>query len=329
MKAIPPLTPEDVFASKGKAVCGIMNVGGRSLYVETFGAYGRPAILFLHGGPGTSCVEQQEMAILLSQRYFVVSFDQYGVFRSGDIPEDERFGMKEHIAQMEELRRLLRIPAWILLGHSYGGMLVCYYTHLHPEAVLASLYENPGWYFLKNVKTIAQHYLDRYYAFHPEEDEGIAAAREILEKDYTACPGDSVWDILRAQRCVKDKKVTMYMHAIEPDDYFDCFRKCHAELEADEDEVDAKELRHIEKLVEAGDMFLDHRPELAANQAPALLLNGRYDPVCVEDDRQYFAAHAPKGKIVVLENSAHHPRLEQKEEYLQAIFDFLEENGLA
>jgi len=42
----------------------------------------------------------------------------------------------------------------------------------------------------------------------------------------------------------------------------------------------------------------------------------------------YFAKHAPHGKIVLLENSAHHPRVEQKEEYLQAIFDFLRDEGL-
>ena len=120
----------------------------------------------------------------------------------------------------------------------------------------------------------------------------------------------------------------LYMHSVEPDAYFALFRKSHAEWEATEEEVDAKELRHIEKLVEAGDMFLDHRPELSANQAPALLISGRYDPVCVEEDRQDFRGHAPFGKVVVLENSAHHPRLEQKQEYLQAIFDFLKENGI-
>lgn len=328
MKTIPRLAPQEIFDSNGTPTCGSVDVNGRSLYVETFGTYGRPAILFLHGGPGTSCVEQQEMAVLLSERYFVVSFDQYGVYRSGALRDDERFGMREHIEQMEALRGLLRIPKWILLGHSYGGMLVCYYTYLHPESVLASLYENPGWYFLKNVKTIAKSYLDRYYAFHPNETEGMAAAQAIIATDYTAYPGDSVWDILRAQAYVKDKRVTMYMHSVEPDAYFDLFRKSHAEWEASEEEADAKELRHIEKLVEAGDMFLDHRPELSANQAPALLISGRYDPVCVEEDRQYFRDHAPHGKVVVLENSAHHPRLEQKQEYLQAIFDFLEENGI-
>ena len=34
------------------------------------------------------------------------------------------------------------------------------------------------------------------------------------------------------------------------------------------------------------------------------------------------------GKVVVLDNSAHHPRLEQTEEYLQAIFDFMDKCGI-
>lgn len=328
MKEIPRLTLQDIRKADGGATAGIMDIGGRDLYVETYGKIEHPAIAFLHGGPATSCIEQKEMSGLLAERYFVVSFDQYGVFRSGDIGEDERFGMKEHIDQMEQLREALGLKKWSLLGHSYGGMLVCYYTYLYPDSVEASLYENPGWYFTKNIKTIAQHYIDNYYAKHEDEAEGLAYAKMILEKDYTGREQETVSDILKAQSYVKDTKVTMYMHSIEPDAYFSCFEECYRELEADEDAVDQKGLVHLAKLTEAGDMFIDHRPEIKVNQNPALLLNGRFDPVCVEEDRIYFTENAPNGKLVVLENSAHHPRLEQKEEYLQAIFEFMDACGI-
>ncbi len=328
MKEIKGLTLEDIRKAGGKPTSGLMDLDGRKLYVETYGDIHHPAIAFLHGGPATSCVEQQEMSELLSQRYFVVSFDQYGVFRSGDIKEDERFGMKEHIDMMEQLREALEIKKWVLLGHSYGGMLVCYYTYLYPDSVESSIYENPGWDFPKNVKSIAQYYLDRYYSCHEDETEGKKAAESILAKDYTGRERECISDILKAQSYVKDLKTTMYMYSIEPEQYFCWFEKCYKELDADEAEVDKKGMFHLEKLVEAGDMLYDHRPELDKNQPPALLINGRHDPVCREDDRQYFKEHAPNGKVVVLENSAHHPRIEQKEEYLQAVFDFLEENGI-
>ena len=62
MKKIDGLTPEIIKRSDGQPCSGLLSVEGRELYVETYGRYGKPAILFLHGGPGTSCVEQQEMA---------------------------------------------------------------------------------------------------------------------------------------------------------------------------------------------------------------------------------------------------------------------------
>lgn len=328
MKEIKRLTVEEIRNADGKKTAGIMEIEGRRLYVETYGHMGNPAIAFLHGGPGTSCVEQEEMAVLLSERYFVVSFDQYGVFRSGDIGKEEHFGMKEHIAQMEALRRELGLESWTLLGHSYGGMLVCYYTYHYPESIDASIYENPGWFFVENAKGIAQYYLDEYYSSHPEETEGLAEAKAILEKDYTGREGESVTDILKAQSFVKEKRVTMYMYSIQPEDYFHVFDECFRELDVDENWVDEKMLFHTMKLMEAGEMLEDHRPKLDANQQPALLLVGKYDPVCREKDRKYFREHAPQGKVVVMENSAHHPRLEDKETYLQAVFDFMDEIGL-
>lgn len=328
MKKISRLTLEEIRRSNGKATAGIMDIQGRDLYVETYGNIEKPAIAFLHGGPATSCVEQREMSELLARKYFVVSFDQYGVFRSGDIKENEKFGMKEHIDQMEQLRETLEINKWTLLGHSYGGMLVCYYTYLYPNSIEASIYENPGWYFTKNVKSIATYYLDRYYSCHEDETDGMNYAKMIIDKDYTGREQETVSDILKAQSYVKDLRVTMYMYSIEPDRYFACFDECYRDLEADEEAVDQKGMIHLNKLVEAGDMFIDHRPELDVNQPPALLINGRYDPVCIEDDRQYFIDHAPHGKVVVLDNSAHHPRLEQTEEYLQAIFDFMDKCGI-
>lgn len=328
MKKLNRLTLEDIRKADGKPTAGIMNLKGKDLYVETYGQIEKPAIAFLHGGPGTSCVEQREMSELLAQRYFVVSFDQYGVFRSGDIGEKERFGMKEHINQMEQLRETLHIEKWTLLGHSYGGMLVCYYTYLYPNSIEASIYENPGWCFTKNVKTIASYYLDKYYSIHPDEIEGMNYAKKIIEKEYTGHERESVSDILKAQSYVKDLRVTMYMHSIEPERYFSCFEKCYKELGVDEKTVDQKAMVHLNKLIEAGDMFIDHRPELKVNQNPALLINGRYDPVCDAEDRQYFIENAPHGKVVILEKSAHHPRLEQTEEYLQAIFEFMDEYGI-
>ena len=257
MKTIPRLTPEMIFEANGKSTRGLLDVNGRTLYVETFGDWNHPAIAFLHGGPGTSCMEQGEMAALLGEYFFVVSFDQYGVFRSGEIEPDERFGMKEHIDQMEELRKLLKLPSWSLLGHSYGGMLVGYYTYHYPNSIDVAMFENPAWNFSVSTKHIAESYIENYYAHHPDETEGRNAAQYVIDKDYSGCEADVMWDILKAQKYVKDKKVTYYMHAIEPHVYFDIMERVLKSLdmtEADMQKMDEMELLHLQKLNEAGEI---------------------------------------------------------------------------
>lgn len=329
MKKIDKITREDIVRANGKPVCGIMDIDSRELYVEAYGSIDTPAIAFLHGGPGTSCVEQREMAMLLGERYFVVSFDQYGVFRSGALKNGDRFGMKEHIDQMERLRETLGISSWSLLGHSYGGMLVCFYSYYYPESIDVAMYENPSWNMSSGVKGIAQYYIDRYYCFHPDETEGLALAQEIIKKDYTGRENDAMWDILKAQSYVKDKRVTMYMESIEPHDYFDAFEKCYQELEMDDTDrakVDEMELSHLRALNDAGEINEDHHQKIAEIKLPSLLICGRYDPVCPEKEREFFRRTAPNGKVVILEHSAHHPRLEDKDGYLKAVFTFMTEN---
>lgn len=329
MKPIPVITKEDIILAGGKPSQGLIDINGRKLYIETYGSIDRPAIAFLHGGPGTSCVEQREMAQILGEKYFVVSFDQFGVFRS-DVPDEgERFGMREHIDLLEELREVLALNSWSLLGHSYGGMLVCYYAYHYPHSVDAVMYENPSWCFYDDVKYLAQMYIDLYYKNHPDETEGLEKAKYILDKDYTACESDAMWDILKAQACVKDKRVTMYMHSTEPSDYFDTFEECYKEFEmtdADKEEMDRKELAHLNALNDAGEINENHRPKVQAIKNPSLLLVGEYDPVCPEPEREFFRKNAPNGEIVILPNSAHHPRLEDKELYRDSVFAFMEKH---
>lgn len=326
MKHIAALTRQGIVSAEGRPTSGMMDINGRKLYVETYGNIERPAIAFLHGGPGTSCVEQREMASLLGERYFIVSFDQFGVFRSEAPQEGERFGMREHIDQLEELRKALGLRSWSLLGHSYGGMLVCYYTYYYPRSIDVAMYENPSWCFYDDVKYLAQMYIDLYFDDHPDEKEGLAAAQYILNKDYSGHEDEAMWDILKAQSYVKDKRVTMYMHSIEPDAYFNTFEDCFRELEmTDEDkaEMDRKELAHLNALNSAGEINENHRAKIAAIQNPSLLLVGQYDPVCPETEREFFRHSALNGEVVVLPNSAHHPRLENKEMYKDAVFAFM------
>jgi len=119
---------------------GMLDTGdGHHVYWECCGnPQGKPA-LYLHGGPGSGATPG-------SRRYFdpdtyrIVILDQRGCGRSRPLasePETD-LGLQttQHlIADIEQLRELLGIKSWVVLGISWGATLAQAYAHLHPNRV--------------------------------------------------------------------------------------------------------------------------------------------------------------------------------------------------
>lgn len=85
-------------------------------------------MLYLHGGPGASCLDFHNQAQSIGKYCNVIAIDQYGVLRSDAISDAENYGMEIQIEMLERLRVQLGINKWSLLGHSYGGMLAALYA---------------------------------------------------------------------------------------------------------------------------------------------------------------------------------------------------------
>lgn len=323
MKPINTLTLEQIVAAGGKKASGLMDLGGRKLYVETCGNIKDPAIALLHGGPGTGCIEMSQLLGPLSVDHFVVTFDQYGVFRSDSIPAGERWGLQEHVELLEQLRCALGLEKWAILGHSYGGMLASYYTHLCPQSISATLYDCPSWDITASMRSAAKYYIDNFFNSHPNAAEGRALAERILTADYTGRPKDVIYDILTLQPMVKDDKAMLYMRNVDMTAYFDLFNQAYRAVDADERAVGVKCMAHVEQLMADPTFFADHSRWIPTNFAPALLMIGLYDPICIPGHIQMFRSCTPRGKAVIMPNSAHYPQLEDREYYIQTITRFL------
>jgi pimeloyl-ACP methyl ester carboxylesterase len=103
--------------------------GGRSLYLNCVGS-GSPTVLLEAGFGGTtnnwSAVQPQ-----LARTTRVCSYDRAGLGNSLPIP-----GVHDAADEIADLQRLLghaRIaPPYVLVGHSYGGLLARLFAHAHP-----------------------------------------------------------------------------------------------------------------------------------------------------------------------------------------------------
>ena len=119
---------------------GLLDVGdGNLVYWEACGnPDGKPAVV-LHGGPGSGCTPGW-------RRYFdpdvyrIILFDQRGCGRSTPNASDPAVDLATNtthhlLADIERLRRQLRIDRWLVFGGSWGSTLGLAYAEKYPEHV--------------------------------------------------------------------------------------------------------------------------------------------------------------------------------------------------
>jgi proline iminopeptidase len=122
----PPIEPFDT---------GYLAVGdGHEMYYEQSGnPAGKPA-LFVHGGPGGGG-DVNSRRFFDPQRYRIVVFDQRGSGRSRPHASLEANTTWHLVADMELLRRHLKLDRWLVFGGSWGSTLALAYAQTHPAAV--------------------------------------------------------------------------------------------------------------------------------------------------------------------------------------------------
>lgn len=113
--------------------------GGDELYYEDVGATDGPAVLWLHGGPGSGAGTAHRRRIDPA-RQRSVTFDQRGCGRSRPLVTDRLDRLDENttpalIGDIEALRRHLGIDRWMVTGASWGTTLALAYAQAHPERV--------------------------------------------------------------------------------------------------------------------------------------------------------------------------------------------------
>ena len=144
----PPIEPFDT---------GYLAAGdGHEVYYEQCGnPYGKPA-LFVHGGPGGGG-DVNARRFFDPAAYRIVVFDQRGSGRSRPHASLEANTTWHLVADMERLRRHLRVDRWLVFGGSWGSTLALAYAQLHPQAVSELV--------LRGIFLLRQVELDWFYQF--------------------------------------------------------------------------------------------------------------------------------------------------------------------
>lgn len=175
---------------------GLLDVGdGHGVYWEQCGnPEGTPAV-FLHGGPGGGCSPAQRR-LFDPERYCIILFDQRGCGRSTPNASLEANTAWDLVADMERLRRALRIERWLVFGGSWGSALGLAYAETHPERVSGLILRGIftlrraelEWYYQEGASWLFPDKWERFLAPIPPEERGdlMAAYHRRLTGDDEA-----------------------------------------------------------------------------------------------------------------------------------------------
>ncbi|NFV78740.1 prolyl aminopeptidase [Magnetospirillum aberrantis] len=276
---------------------GMLDVGdGHSLYWEESGNPDGVPVLFVHGGPGAGCAAPYRR--FFDPRFWrVILFDQRGCGRSRPHASVQANTTWHLVADMEKLRRLLKVEAWALFGGSWGSTLALAYGQSHPDRVLAFVLRGvflcrPAeieW-FMTGMGTFFPEARHRF-AQHVAEDDGPELAawyRRLTDPDpLVHGPAARIWYgyeeacarlIPRSDGTEADLASCLSMARLE----------CHYMMHGGFFEPDQL-LRHMDRI----------------RHLPAAIVQGRYDVVCPPTSAWDLAAAWPTARLTMVPDAGH------------------------
>lgn len=132
--AVLPTCKESVRLEHGGALLAMPD--GTTLWYRAFGREDGPPVVFLHGGPGYNAFSfERTLGAALAAQFRVVAVDQRGCGRSGFDGPPALYGVGPTVDDLERLRAALKLPPWVVVGHSFGGLVAAEYARRAPQAV--------------------------------------------------------------------------------------------------------------------------------------------------------------------------------------------------
>jgi len=118
-------------------------VGGK-LYVRVNGKLdaGRPPVILIHGGPGGSHAFLLR-ALDLADSRAVILYDQLDCGLSDHPGDPANWRVERFVDELEAIRGALDIPAWHVVGHSWGGTVALEYAARRPPSLASVVLASP------------------------------------------------------------------------------------------------------------------------------------------------------------------------------------------
>jgi L-proline amide hydrolase len=267
---------------------------------------GRPAVVAVHGGPGSTHDYLLNLCSLTASGWPVVHYDQLGNGGSTHLPDaDRRFWTVElFLDELDNLLRRLEIADnYVLLGHSWGGMLAARHAAGRPPGLRGLVVANsPASYPLwrREMEVLRAELppgVDETLRRH--EAAGTTGTREYLDATLVFYERH----VCRINPWPRDHFASFMEIVNNPAVY-------HA--------MNGPSEFHVTGTLK--DWSVEDR--LADIAVPALVVSGRHDEATPVTVQPYYD-RIPDVRWEIFEESSHMPNLEEPERFHATLADFL------
>jgi proline iminopeptidase len=280
-------------------------VNGTRLWFESEGT--GQALVLIPAGPGVSHGYFHPHLSPLAKSQRIVYYDAFGTGKSDHAQGDQKYTFARDVENVEGLRKALRLGKIDVLGHSYGGMVAQAYALRSPESVRRLILADTSWGGAMSqahrdnaLSELRDQYPETYERVMKIHNQGFQTCSTEYRDADDAPPGfllfynNSAFQELIKTADPPDSKV---LCAIEGDDY---------------DFVGGPETGK-----------LDFHTKLKNLNMPMLILTGRLDRSMLPRYAVQFKDYAPKAQFVMFEKSGHFPFIEEPEEFIRVVGEFL------
>lgn len=271
-------------------------------------APGTPTVVYLHGGPGYN---SYSFSVLIGPRLErslrMVYFDQRGSGRS-ERPWTGHYQLDTLVADLDALRRALRLSRIALIGHSFGGTLALEYAARYPEhvsrMVLVSAYSDHMVTCREQRARATAAYPDAFARVAADTMDSTGRRRGDCEMEFQALSQEQFDRLNNAGQFVDST-----------------YRLRQDSIDTASGLSNTGEMGHA--LARAG---LYDRYQFTAHDRlsmPVLIVAGRHDGAVGLTSQQALARAIPRSRLLIYEHSAHFPYVEEPERFAHDVTAFL------
>lgn len=265
----------------------------------------KPPVIILHGGPGAGHDYLLEYAALARAGYPVIHYDQVGCGRSTHFPRADAsfFTVDLFTRQLDSLISHLGLLDYILLGHSWGGMLAVEHALTQPAGLR-------GMVLASSTPSIP--------LWRAEAERLWQALPDWAARALDSAKREGVYTAPRCQEAINlyyARHVSDF--TIEPDDLHS------STVESQSDGHTYNVMWGPYECYPTGSLrSWDRISELPQIQPPVLVTRGEHDQSTATVNAPFLDA-LPNVHAVVVPDAKHVPHLENPQPALRAVREFL------